>query len=540
MLDVSGFGPPTPVSERTLPATLNRGLQRQPDKLALVDDHTRLTYADIWTQGHGVAGGLRRLGVQRQEPVAVMLDNHVDHALAWFGTGCMAAIEVPVHTAFKGSMLSYVLNDCGARVAIVEDRYCERFAAVADLQTLETIVVRGGTGSALPPGRFRVESFEDLMDGDPAEPTPVGPHDLAAIMYTSGTTGPSKGVMVTQAQSYMRLPPEQCGMAQADDVVFVTLPLFHVVAQSCSVHNALIAGATSVILDGFHVSTFWQDVHRHGATLTTLLGAMANFLFQQPPRPEEADNPLRGIVMVPLLPEVEKFKQRFGVEICSSYGLTEATSPLVVPFGGPLVPRGCGWVRPDYEARVVDADDLDVGVDQVGELLLRAKDPWSIMAGYWNKPEATVAAWRNLWLHTGDLFTRDEDGQLFFVDRRKDAIRRRGENVSSYEVEAEINRHPAVLESAVVGVPSPDGEQEIKAVVALKPGATLTEEELLTYLAERLPYFMVPRFLRLVEEVPKTPTQKINKVPLVSEDIALAWDREAYGLVVRRDGLVRR
>ncbi len=532
------FGPTTPVRERTVPATLARGARRFGDKVALVDRDIRLSFAEVLDESYLVAGALQRLGVARQEPVLLMLDDHVDHVLLWLGVGCAAGVEVPVHTAFRGAMLSYVLNDSGGRVLVTEDRYCSRIAAVADeLEHLATVVVRDGDGADLPPGRFEVVPFSQLRTGPPAPVVDVGPGDLVSIMYTSGTTGASKGVMITHAQSYMRLPPEQIGMAREDDVVMVALPLFHVVGQACTVYNALIAGATSVILDGFHVSTFWDDVRRHGGTLTTLLGTMANFLYRQPERPDDADTTLRGVMMVPVLAEVEDFQRRFGVQVATSYGMTEVTTPVIAPLGGRIESRGCGWVRPDFDHRIVDSDDIDVAAGQVGELLLRPRDPWSIMAGYWKKPEATVAVWRNLWFHTGDLFTEDASGYLSFVDRIKDAIRRRGENVSSFEVEAEINAHPAVFESAVVGVPSPDGEQEIKAVVALRPGKAVTEEQLLRHLAPRLPYFMVPRYLQLVGSIPKTPTQKINKTSLVQEGIELVWDREDHGLTVGRDGL---
>ena len=538
MLDVTAFGPPTPIRERTVPATLSRGAQRYSDKAALIDNDTRLTYVETREAAYRMAGGVQRLGVARQEPVLVMLDDHVDHVLTWLGMGCIGVIEVPVHTAFRGAMLSYVLNDSQGSVLIIEDRYCDRLAAVADeLKHLRTVIVRGGDGAQLSTGRFDVVPFESLAAGDPAPEVDVSPGEIASIMYTSGTTGASKGVMITHAQSYMRLPPEQIGMARQEDVVIVALPLFHVVGQACSVYNALIAGATSVILDGFHVSTFWDDVRRYGGTLTTLLGTMANFLYRQPERPDDADNSLRGVMMVPVLAEVEDFKRRFNVEVATSYGMTEVTTPVVSPFGTPVAPRACGWMRPDFDYRIVDEQDIDVARGGIGELLLRPQDPWSIMAGYWNKPEATVAVWRNLWFHTGDLFTEDENGQLFFVDRRKDAIRRRGENISSFEVEAEINAHGAVFESAVVGVATPDGEQEIKAVVAVKPGHELTEEELLRHLAERLPYFMVPRYLQLVASIPKTPTQKINKTELAGEGTELTWDRERHGLTVGRDGI---
>lgn len=523
------------IRQRTVPAVLSQAAASHPDKPALRDPGGSYTYSETYQQACTLAAGWSRIGVGFQQPVLLMLDNHLDYVLAWLGLSFAGAVEVPVNTAYKGAILAYIVNHSGARVLVVEDRYCDRLAAVADqLIDLETVVVRDGRGEALAGRRFRVVPFGELREGGSAPPAQVAPWDLAAIMYTSGTTGPSKGVRVPHAHAYGYCTPAFWHAASPDDVTMVTLPLFHIGGQWAGVYNALIGGGSAVVLDGFHVNTFWDDVRRYGCTFTLMLGAVAGFLYRQPATSRDADNPMRRALMVPVIPEVADFSRRFGVTIGTAYGLTEGSSPIFSHFGE-AEPKVCGHARDDFDVRIVDGNDIDVPPGEVGELVLRPCDPWSVMDGYHAMPEETLAAWRNLRLHTGDAFYQDEKGRFCFVDRLKDAIRRRGENVSSFEVESQVNEHPAVLESAVVGVASEHTEEEIKAVVARKPGTTLAAEELIAFLADRLPYFMVPRYVEFVPELPKTPTQKIKKQQLREAGVTgSTWDREAAGITVKR------
>ena len=523
------------VRRRTVPAVLGEAAAEHPDRPALRDPGNSYTYSEAYQEACTIAGGWHRIGAGYQEPVLLMLDNHLDYVLTWLGLSFAGAVEVPVNTAYKGAILTYIVNHSGAKLLVVEDRYCERIAAVAgQLTALETVVVRGGRGEALSGGRFRVVPFGQLRESSPAPPARVAPWDLVAIMYTSGTTGPSKGVRVPHAHAYGYCTPAFWHAASAEDVALVTLPLFHIGGQWAGVYNALIGGGSAVVLDGFHVKTFWDDVRRYGCTFTLMLGAVAGFLYREPPAGRDADNPMRRALMVPVIPEVADFSRRFGVTVGTAYGLTEGSSPIFTPFGE-AEPKVCGRARDDFDVQIVDGNDIDVPPGQVGELVLRPRDPWSVMDGYHGMPEETLTAWRNLRLHTGDAFCQDEKGRFCFVDRLKDAIRRRGENVSSFEVESQINEHPAVLESAVVGVASEHTEEEIKAVVARKPDDSLTAEELIAFLADRLPYFMVPRYVEFVPELPKTPTQKIKKQQLREAGITGGtWDREAAGITVKR------
>jgi crotonobetaine/carnitine-CoA ligase len=435
--------------------------------------------------------------------------------------------------------MAHVVADSGARVMVIEDAYCEQLARIAgEVPALRTVVVRGGAGTALPRDRFRVVPFAELRDGRAAEPCPAAPGDLVGYLYTSGTTGPARGVMYPYGQAWSCGAPEFYGSALPRDRMMITLPLFHVAGQFGGVLNALIAGATAVIRPAFHASGFLDDARRFKCTYANVTGTMAHFLYRQPPREDDAVNPLERLLMFPVIPEIDEFQTRFGVQVLTAYGMTEVSTPLVGPIGT-VRPRSCGFVRPDFDARLVDEQDIEVKRGSVGELVLQPKTPWSVMTGYRGQPEKTVDMWRNLWIHTGDLMYQDPTGQFFFVDRRKDAIRRRSENISSYDVEAAINGHPVVLESAVVGVASDAGEQEVLAAVVLKAGEQLGAEELVRYLVGKLPYFMVPRYVRFLSALPKTPTQRVMKHEIRVRGVEGAWDLAGAGLRMTRTGLQR-
>lgn len=510
-----------PLALRTVPHVLARAADATPDKLALRDPDHALSYRELVHAARRWLGGYLRLGIGRQEACLLMFDNHLDHALAWLGLSLGARIEVPVNTAYKGTILAHVINNSGARVMVVEDRYLPVLAEVADrLEGLETLVVRGDP--TRPPGfpeRLRLVPLAALSGAEPAEPETVHPWDLIAIMYTSGTTGLSKGVRVSHAHAYGYATPEVYGACGAQDTALVVLPLFHVGGQWKGVYNALIAGASAVILPRFSASQFWDEARRYGGSYTLILGAMAEFLLRQPPCEADRDHALRRVIMVPVLADLDGFRRRFGIDtISSAYGSTEASVVLLSPLGG-AEPGRIGWCRPDFEARLVDGNDEDVPPGAAGELVLRAREPWTMLLGYHDMPEATVDAFRNLWFHTGDMMRQDDRGMFIFVDRAKDAIRRRGENVSSFEVEQELLAHPDVAECAVVAVPSDATEDEILACVVPRPGAGVDGEALFAFASGRLPYFMVPRYFRFMEALPKTPTEKVRKQALRAEGI---------------------
>lgn len=505
--------PMPPLAERTFSAVIGRHVAVQPDRPAVRDPVRALSYGALYEEALAVAGGFDRIGVRAGEAVLLMLDNHLDGVVAWWALALTRRTEVPVNTAYRGSILAHVADNSGARAIVMEADYLPLLAEVMDrLPRLEQVVVRGEPNSVLP-ARVQVRRWEDLRGPRPA-PARLEPWDLMGIMYTSGTTGLSKGVRVTHAHAYGYAAPAVLGRALPEDVSLVTLPLFHIGGQWAGVYNSLIAGGASVVLPRFSATTYWDDVRRYGCTYTLLLGAMANFLYQQAAREDDARHPMKQVLMVPVVPQLDDFKRRFGIEtVATAYGLTEGSTAIIAPQGRAR-PGAVGIPRPDFDMRLVDEHDIEVPRGKAGELLIRPQEPWSVMDGYHEMPEATAAAWRNQWLHTGDAFRIDDDGQYVFVDRMKDAVRRRGENVSSFEVEKEIMAHPAVLEAAVVGVPSAATEDDILACVVLRPDAALEADTLLDFLEARLPYFMVPRYVDFLPELPKTPTAKIRKQAL--------------------------
>jgi crotonobetaine/carnitine-CoA ligase len=526
------------ITERTLLTAYERVLKERPDEIAQLDRTDGWTFAESFERSLRLGAGLRAQRVGRGEPVALLLDNSLDAVHVWSGIGLSGMVEVPVNTAYKGGFLSHVLNDSGAAVAVVEDRYVERILAVADaLTSLRTLVVRGDSdsaGSGVPAGRFRVVAFDEVEAATAGAPAPVAPSDLIAYMYTSGTTGVSKGVLISHAHAYTYASREDQERPRLGDRILVTLPMFHLAGQWYGVYQALIHQVRCVLEPAFSVSRFWDVVREHGVTVTVMLGAMAELLQQLPPRPDDADNPLELAIMAPLATDLSGFRRRFGIEAAAVYGMSEIGGVLNGP-PDTVVGGECGFPRDGYELRLVDADGRDVAAGQVGELWVRAEHPEIVMAGYHNLPDKTAETIRDGWVHTGDAFRRDEDGRFFFADRMKDALRRRGENISSFEVERVINEYPAVYESAVVAVPSELSEDEIKAVVVPRKGQRIDPEALTRFLIDRLPYFMVPRYVEQDAELPKTPTQKVHKHLLRERGVGDGvWDREAAGIVLRR------
>ncbi|HTE62403.1 MAG TPA: AMP-binding protein [Solirubrobacteraceae bacterium] len=527
-------------SDQLLPQLIARGAREYPDRpyLREIGAGTR-TYAEVHEAAMRWAGALRHAGVGSGDHVLVMLPVCGTAVEAWMGIAWLGAVEVPVNISYRGRMLEYIVSDSASVVVVAHARYLDRLEELSPgtLDAVDTLVVHGGAG-ARPDVPCRVVAVDEFLAeaGTAAEPpAEPGYTDIASIIYTSGTTGASKGVLVPWAQAHATT----VGSVPLDDltgadVYYSPFPLFHISGKFPLYLMALL-GSSVVIRDAFDTKAFWEDIERHGCTTTLLLGAMANFIHRQPPRAGERDTPLANVIMVPLIDEVGAFRERFGVRVCTVFNMTEVSSPIASGGWEPANSQTCGRARPGYRCRVADEHDEPLPPGEVGELLIRTEEPWRLMAGYWGKPEQTARAWRNQWLHTGDAFTIDEDGNFYFVDRLKDAIRRRGENVSSMEVEADVNRHPAVLESAAIAVPSDWGEDEVKVVVVLKEGASLAPEELIEFLMERMPHFMVPRYVELAAALPKTETQKIRKEELRVAGITDAtWDRVAAGITVRR------
>jgi carnitine-CoA ligase len=508
--------------------------ERGDNTFVLFSTGDQWSYARLRANVRRVAASLQALGVKQDDFVLSWLPNG-PHAIAvWFALNYIGAVYVPVNVSYRGRLLAHVIQNSGARLMVADARLAERLAEV-ETATLDTLVTVSGTPPALKGIRCLTEDALSAAIGEPSDPArAIMPWDTHAIIYTSGTTGPSKGVL--SSYRHLGATTEAIDTVTSEDRALVNLPLFHVGGTN-SVYRMLMRGGSIALVEAFDTETFWDTVRKTGTTTMTLLGAMIPFLMKAPPTPRDRDHTLRQAVMVPLAEDAAEFTARFGVDIYTVFNMTEISCPILSEKN-PDVPKTCGRVRAGFEARVVDDHDMEVPHGAVGELMVRADDPWTMNHGYNANPEATARAWRNGWFHTGDAFRRDEAGNFFFVDRMKDAIRRRGENISSFEVEVEIGAHPKVRETAVVGVPSEFGEDEVMAIVAPVPGGEIDPVEIISFLTPRLPHFMVPRYVRFMADLPKTPTQKIEKHLLRQQGITEdTWDRERAGIRLKREKL---
>jgi crotonobetaine/carnitine-CoA ligase len=518
-----------------LPHLIARHVADVPDRVAMLDVEGRQsTYRELQDTYRTWSDALRRIGVQSGDNVVTMLPNSFVAFEAWLGVAWLRAVEVPVNNGYLGDMLRYLLDDSRAEVLVIARRFVDRLVEVAgELHHLRTVIVPDASSvDDLPPLPFAVLDGEQFFAGaEPADDLPGPEHfDTAALVYTSGTTGPSKGVLVPWAElhEFARMPPD--GMIADGGGYYTVYPAFHVSGKSALYMSARYRGHIA-IRETFSLSEFWNDIRRFDIRAAGLVGPMAALLMLAPEEATDADTPLESVFMGPLIPQVEEFKARFGVRVGTGFGMTEVGVPLGSDGFDLANAASCGRPRPGYQVRIVDDHDEDVPAGSVGELVVRSDEPWMITPGYFNQPERTAEAWRNGWFHTGDGFRRDEDGNHYFVDRMKDAIRRRGENISSFEVEASVNQHPAVQECAAVAVPSELGEDEIKVLVVAMSGAALDPAELIAFLEPRMPKFMLPRFVEVVAALPKTDaTFRTRKVELRAAGLTpTTWDREARG-----------
>ncbi|MFH1479782.1 MAG: AMP-binding protein [Pseudomonadota bacterium] len=505
-------------------------------------DDPPVTYDSLNEMVNRVANGLLKLGIRKNDKVAIFMMNSPEYLYAWFGAAKIGAVEVPVNTALKGYLLEHVLNLSESKVIIVDAILLERLEFVQDnLKTLEKVIVFSGKEPVDEKrsweGRLESLNFNWLMEQATENPgIHVDYYDPICILFTSGTTGPSKGAVLTHNMYYLN--GVDCADAMgytSEDILLTCLPLFHANAQLLSVCAALVADAKMALYERFSATHFWSWVKKHKATAFNSLGAMTNFIWMQSECDEEKDNPVRIALIAPAPKKFfHEFEDRFKMKIIDGYGSTEAGMVFYNPRDAVRL-KSCGKTVPRLETKIVDDHDNEIPIGEVGELLVRPRTSFGILNEYYRMPEATVKTFRNLWFHTGDAFYRDQEGYYFFVDRIKDAIRRRGENISSYEVEMVINQHPAVLESAVFAVKSEYSEDEVKATVVLKEGVKVDPLDLIKFCEPRMPYFAIPRYIEFVDQIPKTPTEKMEKYKLKEMGITeKTWDREKVGYKIKR------
>lgn len=520
-----------PPRDRTLSTLLKRQAEKYRDKPLVTCGDARWSFEQTARVAETYAQYLAHAGVKGGDRVAIHSSNRHEFLQIFLGCAWLGAIATPINTAFRGAQLAHVMNNAEPSLLVLESRFLPVYDDLPE-------------GTRVPDLVWRIEddaimtSQGDLATagaGHGAVVPCTAPADTVAILYTSGTTGPSKGVCCPQAQMFWWgvYSARALGLREGD-VLMTTLPIFHTNALN-TFYQALVIGCEYVLEPKFSASRFWDRARDAGATVTYLLGAMAAILMAQPARRNDRDHKVRvalgGGVPAPMqLP----FLDRFGVPLVDGYASTETNFAFYTPAPSDY-PGSMGYLAPGAEALIVDKHQMPLPDGQAGELLLRPTEPYSFASGYFGMPDKTVEAWQNLWFHTGDRVVREPEGYFRFIDRTKDAIRRRGENVSSWEVEQVILSHTAIEACAAYPVPSELGEDEVAVAVKLKSGARFDELELIKYVETRLAYFAVPRYLRVIDEMPLTENGKVKKVVLRSDGIVEGmWDLDRSGYKIKR------
>jgi crotonobetaine/carnitine-CoA ligase len=530
-----------PDDPRTFPEWIRHRARIGGDRPALEICGVRRTYAELDDRTDRTAAGFAALGLEPGAHVSLMMQNSIENVEAWFGLQKAGLVEVPVHTASRGEALRYILDHSDAGALVVDELFLPHIAAIADgLPKLRRVIVnRNEPGDEVIdlPARIAVHDLADLYDPDAPVPAPrVERRDTAVVLHSSGTTGPPKGVVLSN-DAVVHLTRHLVWLMGygSSDRLYTAFPLFHNNAKYTSVAAALEAGGSCVIDRRFPVTSFWEVARDKEITAFNYMGALLMMLHKQPPASGDGDHAVRIAFGAPCPVEIwEGFERRFGVKLVEVYGMTEAPMACENRLDDRKI-GSAGRESMTYEVRIVDEDDEPVPANMPGEIVVRPKVEGAIFSGYYRRDADTVEAWRNLWFHTGDRGTMDEDGFLFFLDRMKDCIRRRGENISSWEVESAVNAHDAVLESAAYGVASELSEADVMIAVVRRPGASLGPGELLDHCQGRMAHFAVPRYVRFMDALPKNASERVEKFKLREDGITgETWDREAHGYKVRR------
>ena len=526
----------------TLPYLVENRAKELGDKTFFMHQDQRITYRDLDDNVNKVANSLLGMGIKKGDKVCLMMKNSLEFVYSWFALGKIGAIMVPINPTLRGKLLEYIINNSQGTIAIVDNDLLERIKFIEDdIKKIKKIVVvkeNPDFNGKIEFKSVQMMDFENLTRGSKAAPgVKINPWDPISILYTSGTTGPSKGAILSHYYYYNTAWSAIYYMRNSEeDVIYSCLPLFHANASMSNCYTALLCKASFAMGKRFSLTTFWDEIASYKVTHTHVMGSILVLLMKQQPKPDDAQNTLKTVNSVPLIPESLEFEKRFGVKLIGMFGATETSICIASPFEETTKPNSCGKSLPQYDCRIFDDTDRECPPGVKGEIVVRGKLPFIQMEGYHNMPEATLNSFRNLWYHTGDWGIKDENGYFYFADRKKDAIRRRGENISSYEVEEVVNSHPAVLESAAIAIKDEVmTEDEVKICVVLKEGLKLSAEELIRYCKDRMAYFMVPRYVEFMKEFPKTPNQKIQKFILRDQGVtAGTWDREQSDIKVGR------
>ena len=529
---------------KTIPDLLNKQAEQFPEKpfIIWVKDEKRLSYRKFDEVTNQLAAGFKELGLKKGDHVAMMLPNCLEAWYTWFATNKLGAVCIPINIYLKGEGLRYVLDHSDAKFLIINSElYRERFREdvlpITLFEKLERIIF---VNDVIPQEGIETHVISELYKSQEIEKVEVKGRDVAGIIYTSGTTGPPKGVVITHAY-YIHTGKtwaEWLGLLPTDRI-FCCLPIYHMNAQGYQTMGTLWSGCTMVLDERFSASNFWKIVRKYYITQFNYIGTVPMILLKRPEDSSDSENSIRVMMGAACPKEIWRlFENRFNVILLEAYGLTECSLATILTLDGWKEGKIGSAGKPvieGIEVKVVRDDGTEADTMEVGEIIIKAEFGEKMFLEYYKDPERTKESIKNGWFYTGDLGYFDEDGYLWFVDRKKDALRVRGEMVSSWMVEKVLTSHPKVLEAAVIGVKSELGEQDIKAFVVVKEGERLDYEELIKWCDERLAYFMVPRYIEYVQELPKTPTHKIQKYKL--REIGLTgreWDREKAGYIIRK------
>lgn len=499
------------------------------------------TYGEFIGRSAALANFLTGIGVGHGTAVATLCSNGLPALHAWLAAGLIGAVDVTLNPAYRGDVLRHALDMTKPPVVIAEAELVHALEAIrGDLPFVRDIILvgDGDVGRTWP---VACHAYASLT----AEPAPglpqatVRPADIGAIMFTSGTTSRAKGVMLPNAQlCLVALQAIEAVQMTADDVFYCVHPMNHVAGKVMGMFATFATGGRVILDKRFSAPLWLERVRRHNVTLTMAHGPMIEMIHAQMPTPHDRDHAVRRMMCCPLPKRIgAEFEARFRLRGVEMWGMTEIGNPFWTSLNGPRVPGSCGRLLDEwYDCMIVDPDtDERVPPGAIGEIVVRPRHPWTVMQGYIGMADETIEAWRNLWFHTGDAAFMDADGNCFFIDRMKDRIRRRAENISSFDIEAAANEFPPVLESAAIGIPSGyEGDDDIKLCVVPRPGAQVAPSDLLKFLASRLPHFMVPRYIEIMDKLPRTPTNKIRKRELrEAGNTEATWDRQHAGVGLR-------
>ena len=528
---------------RTLPALLKLQAENNADTPYLVTDTESISFAQAYATCLSLAGGLSQRGLGKEDHLVLYLHNCPEMALLALAANMLQAVWVPISTDYKGAWLNDAVQRSRPKIIVTESALIDRLVVDDDVIVV-TIDSLAKAGDAKQANTRKTHIYQDLLSAPAIQPDFDQIHygDTSAIAWTSGTTGKSKGVMLSYNSWLRPIVHGTCVFydSQPGDIIFNVLPMYHAGAWNTSVLRALVEGTTVVIEKSFSVSDFWNRIEKFQATQSFTLGAMHMFLWNAPEKANDAANTLRVLQAIPIPKTlVQPFEQRFKLRLAGS-GLGQSECMLITTEAGStqeIPDNSIGFARPDMLVKIFDDNDQELLIGSVGEIRLKPLEPHIICNGYFDDPEATQAAWKGDWYCTGDLGRQDENGAFFFSDRKKDAVRFAGRNISTMEVESVVRQHPAIKDVAAFGIASDEiaSEDELKINVVLKSGYTPSHEELAKFINDNAPYYFVPKYMEFVSELPYTPTNKVQKYILRERGVSQqTWDLKSSGFEVSR------